>query len=39
MRDNIEESMYIGGRNSVREALATDQVKEIFCGREGTDNS
>ena len=39
MRDNIEESMYIGGRNSVREALAADQVKEIFCGREGTDNS
>ena len=35
MRDNIEESMYIGGRNSVREALAADQVKEIFCGRRG----
>ena len=35
MRDNIEESMYIGGRNSVREALAADQVKEIFLRKGG----
>lgn len=35
MKDKTAEIMYIGGRNSVQEALAADQVQEIFFRRGG----